>query len=366
MQWAGALGRLTGRAGLERLTLAPVAKVVNQRNLTVREKRWCPECLRQAESVGVPYAQLIWEIGCVTACPLHEIQITGRCSCHLARDKQSRAKRSPGCCHRCGRGLAETLPKLKARAEEVRIARIASELLAATRFDQGGWDPSDSRSGEFLRSVAAIHFGGHAARLAKSLGVSKGNLHGWMEADHCPSLTWLVALAERLGCSVVDILDARADGTHPPDGCIVRQRKNTPLSVAPVHREKLAEQLASALSDSIALSLNAVAVRLQVNSDFLRSYFPKQSTAIVARFRAEQTAQRLAKKSALITAIRVSAERLAAQGVWPTSRRIHEVIPFSARYTALRPEMNRILADVRQRMGAGPNSTSRGRQKGRS
>jgi transcriptional regulator with XRE-family HTH domain len=350
LEWAQILGRLTGRSRLEALTLAPLAQVVNQRNLTSRTRRWCPQCLREAATSYALYAQLLWDIDCVTACPVHEIEITPECSCNLIRDPQRRVKWSPGHCSCCGQLLCETLPTREARPQQVRLARIVRALLADPRFDQSGWSPSDNRSGAFLTAAAVRHFQGKSAPLAKALGLSKSVLHGWMKSNHRPALALLVGVADRVGCSVADILDGRADDAHPPEGRIVRTRRNTALRITHAQREALTQRLALVLSDPAPVPLLYVARHLEVNSDYLRDHYPEQSAAIVSRFKAYQSKCAATKRAVFSAALRARAEQLVAQGVWPTSKRLLAGLEPADRYANLHVEVNEVLAKARRRM----------------
>lgn len=361
LEWVVVFGRLTGRTDLQALTLAPLDQIVNQTHLMGRHRRWCPECLRMAESSGIVYTQLLWEIACVTACPLHEIEITGACSCNLTFDPRRRPKRSPGWCPRCGRLLSQVLPRRKACPDEVRIAQLTYELLAQPRFDQGGWVKSADRSRVFLESIIVRHFSGKAAWLAKSLGVSKGCLHGWMKGNHRPSLAWLIALAGRWGCSVANILDGDAHATQAPSDPFLRRRRNSVLKVPQAQHGKIAEHLAKVLADPDAPSLKVVALQLGINYDFLRNYFPEQAAAIVARHRAQQNAQKVTRQAALLAEIRTRAEQLAAEGIWPTRYRAMKGIALRVRYVELLPEVNAVLEDVRQKMAGASGPARRDR-----
>lgn len=350
VEWARILGGLTGRSGLEALTLAPLAQVVNQRNLTSRTRRWCPQCLRDAATSHALYAQLLWDIDCVRACPVHEVEITPECSCNLTRDPQRRVKWSPGHCRCCGQLLCETLPTREARPQQVQLARIVLALLADPRFDQGGWSASDDRSGAFLTAVAMRHFQGKSAQLAKALGLSKSTLHAWMKSNHRPALALLVGIADRAGCSVADILDGCADDAHLPEGQIVRPQRNAALRIARAQREAMTQRLALVLADPVPVPLFHVARQLEVNSDYLRHHYPEQSAAIVSRFKAYQTERSAAKKAAFSAALHARAEQLVAQGVWPTSKRLLSGLVRADRYANLRVEVNQVLASARRRI----------------
>jgi transcriptional regulator with XRE-family HTH domain len=350
LEWAQILGRLTGRLGLEALTLAPLAAVINDRNLTSRRRRWCPQCLREAATSHALYTQLLWDIDCVTACPFHDITLSAECSCKLTRDPRRRVKWSPGHCSCCGQLLCETLPTREAHLRQVRLARVVQALLADPRFDQGGWNASNDHSGTFLKSAAIRHFQGKSAQLARALGLSKSALHGWMKGNHRPALALLVGVADRTGCSVADILDGRADDTHLPGGRIVRPRRKTSLRVMRAQRETMTQQLASILCDPVPVALLHVARQLEVNCDYLRDRYPEQSAAIVSRFKAYQTGRIAAKKAAFSAALRTRAEQLVAQDVWPTSQRLLSGLEPPDRYAKLHAEVKYVLAETRRRM----------------
>lgn len=74
----GALQRLTGRADLERGTLAAWAPVLHGGNYAARNRRWCPLCLADLHD-GCAVYRLAWSFRPVEVCALHEVRLSGLC-----------------------------------------------------------------------------------------------------------------------------------------------------------------------------------------------------------------------------------------------------------------------------------------------
>lgn len=358
LRWTSLLEQLTGYSGLDSLTFYPISQLVNTSNLVARHRRWCPECLAEPTSHDVPFTHLLWHIACVAACPYHELVLQRSCKCANAPTNAAPATRVPGDCPQCGQPLAETLPRRKASAHDVRIARIARDFLSDVKWDKGGWGGTDNHCGAFLQASADLHFGGKPARLAKALGVAKSSLHGWMKGKHRPSLPWLIALADRFDCTVVDILTGRADTSREPGSSRVKVRQTRRLQVSAGHHARIQTELTRVLSDKAVVTLTTIAKRFEVNTDYLRRKFPNESAQIVAHHLADRTAKKLAREEQHLAAIRARAEQLAETGVRPTARLVMDGMPRPGRYSQFMPRLNKILSDVRMRMDPSAAATT--------
>jgi hypothetical protein len=350
LKWVSIVERLTTQTGLHRLTLAPIARVVNQRALVGRLRRWCPECLRESRNAGTPYGHLLWDLACVAACPIHELRLSCSCNCQLSSQPR-RVREQPGVCTRCSRRIEETSRTLKASSEELRIARLAYDFLGDPRFDSGGWHQSDDCSGEFLSAAARIHFEGKPAWLAKAFGVSKGGLHGWMSGKHRPSFGWYLGVADLFNCSVTDVLNGFADDTTVTDRPSVKLfGHKSPRTLSAEHRSNVAAQLPSCLNDSHAKSLTALATELGVSTDFLRDYFPRETRLIVANYKARLSNEKNRRRSEILAACRRKAEELARNGIKPTSRRVLQGTKLQNRFASWRSALNEIIFEARAGM----------------
>jgi len=70
------LERLTGRKGLERLTLVPVCRTAGLEVRLRKDLAWCRVCLAEDSD---PFARLIWTIAGVTHCPKHGTPLDTLC-----------------------------------------------------------------------------------------------------------------------------------------------------------------------------------------------------------------------------------------------------------------------------------------------
>ncbi|MGF6837905.1 hypothetical protein QF001_001772 [Paraburkholderia youngii] len=217
-RWASALNALTAREDLQLRTLLPVRTVLPRYKLVARVERFCPACFADDERSNRPkYNRLLWMIDCVIACPIHGLilepipQEKGRCN---------KAFWLPGISRVNGESLAnygagEALP------HEVRIAWLIAELL-----DESFQCPEDFNHAPaittFLDHASVTLFNGRAANFAAHLGVSKGELHGWMTGKVRPSLHRVVLIAYCCDCNVTDVLLGRKAKLHlrerPPVG----------------------------------------------------------------------------------------------------------------------------------------------------
>jgi len=349
LRWVTLLEELTTYKGLEALTFAPIARIVNTWRLVARTRRWCPECMSEAMAAGVPYAQLLWHVACVSACPIHQVALEQSCRCG-GSPSRLRAAITPGHCPRCGAALADTLRRRKATSQEVQIARIVAVLLSEPRWDQGGWCPSDNHTTTFLRAAVDSHFGGKWTRLAKALGVAKSSLHVWMNGHSKPSLPWLVDLARHFECSVVSIVGGCHPTSRSAEGTRVHKRHRRRPKVSAKDRALIAEQLVKILASDTAEPLKKVAHRLDVDPKYLRENFPAEAALIVRRYYDQREAEKHDKRQQWLITVRKRAEELADAGVLPTSRRVLGDDTPPASYRKMRAEINQILAEARRRM----------------
>ncbi len=339
-RWIEFLQENTRCTDLNALTLMPLAAAVNTSGLMARERRWCPLC-----PVQNPYAHLLWDIAVVSACPIHEVELVAGCAC-TARSKWRRVARRPVSCVRCGRPLEEVLHARKTSNQSVRISRLVHTLLAHPAWETGGWS-SARNTRVFLERAASVYFQGEAAHLAQAIGVAKSSLHDWMSGRRRPSLSWLVATADRFGCDIADVLNGATTAMRAPATEAVRVHRRKYRSIDDKRRARLAEELRRATVETTGLSLAALARRLKVEPASLRKLFPRESAAIVARWQQDRRNKRSARREQAMVSLRAKAEELAAQGILPTARRVRDQMPLPARYAQFHAEFNEVLRDVR-------------------
>lgn len=214
--WCRILGELTGAAGLRRLTLLPLHGLIGMHGSASLVRRWCPHCISESEAEGRPYGQLLWEIGCVKACPKHEVQLVSGHGCGPDEAiRPLRIKHMPHLCWSCGVQLSLVVDDCISAATslEVRFARTVGELLSGPLFESGPRE-SGRTIADFLTDAIQTVEGGYANRAVKRIGATKSDVSGWRSGRHLPSLPQADCIASAYGVQLSEALVGRG-GARP-------------------------------------------------------------------------------------------------------------------------------------------------------
>lgn len=349
--WVQCLEALTGYSGLAGCTLLSMQDCISRVGLMARKKRWCPECFNIGNGTEGAYGRLIWEIQCVTACPIHETRLVSVCGCS-PNERQSpfRRKFLPHICKFCGHTLARGHSCTERATErEIVVARLVARFLSSEAFDS---TTTKDYLSKFISGAKDQCAEGKAAWLANILGVNKSAVHGWMNGKHVAEFSRIVSIAYNLGCEISDIF--KADST-----------KLLPLPIPPRARQKetgrvfdrseLDRKLEDFLKQSESLSVKKVASLLGVSPRALYIYSNALAKKISARHGAvlyeQATASMMVKKNIIRAEIRA----MLREGIFPTRRRIAERAGTRA-LTLFRPEdkllFKQVLSEERARQGA--------------
>lgn len=210
-QWCRILGDLTGVMGLRRLTLLPLHGLIGMHGSASAERRWCPHCIAESEARGQPYGQLLWEIGCVKACPKHEIHLVSGHGCGPEDAVPPlRIKPLPHLCWSCGVRLSLSADDCVSAAldSEVRFARAIGEVLAGPIFRDGPHEVGRTIA-DFLSDAIQSIEGGYGNRAVRRTGASKSDISGWKSGRHLPSLPQAYMLANAYNAQLSDALVGR-------------------------------------------------------------------------------------------------------------------------------------------------------------
>lgn len=327
LQWCRILGELTGVVGLRRMTLLPVHGLVGLWGCASEARRWCPRCLEASEADGQPYGQLLWEIGCVKACPTHGIPLVSDHGCGAEEViPPLRIKPLPHLCRACGRSLslspAADLPL--ADEADVSFARTIGELLASPLFSEGLRE-ADRTIADFLADVIQSYEGGNGLRAARRIGASKGELSDWLHRRHLPSLPHAARIAGTYGVPLSDVLVGKEGNRSNPHLC---RKTPRPTSFRPYQRrfrvDNIVEQLQQFLTLPTPPSESEAAGMVGTSSKELRRLYPELSRAIAER-RAEWKEQETNRRRE--DRLRVVGElvnQMVSEGAIPTFARLEE------------------------------------------
>lgn len=353
-KWVKILEELTSVKRLDLLTLLPLQSKVGMPGISSPTRRWCPICLHEGAEEGIPYGQLLWEIGIVTACPKHHIKLVNSCDCDPAKAHSSlKSKHLPQLCGLCGNSLAlrPGIPVEAASEAELHRATLVAELLGSNLFEPNGCTSHGAGIVPFLQVAVLIVGDECAARTARILGVSKGTLSGWLNYHHLPSLAHAVSIAEVFKVPIAKILVGEGSGDfsslRPKELQRISHRRRLRRNCS---KDELERKLQEILNAEIPVS-GREAARITGNSN--RGHylsFPELSRAIAKRSLDQQHKDAQKRREEGLLLIRDTAMQLANEGFIPTRKRLEERIKGVSTFflSNERDECRRICVEVRE------------------
>ncbi len=110
------LNELTMRTDLDKLTMLPWENVIASEGLYYRTMRWCPHCVREDRRKGT-HEHLLWNIGCVKACPYHRAELREVCPACGSKPARDTTRNVQARCHVCPGDLCQPLDSLPTEKE---------------------------------------------------------------------------------------------------------------------------------------------------------------------------------------------------------------------------------------------------------
>lgn len=318
-EWVGALERLTLRTDLRLRTLLPLRDCVPTFALLSHRERYCPRCFEDdLQHRRQIYNRLLWSIGCVEACPRHGLLL------QVAQPGKKRRNDSfwlPG----TGCDLKE-IPHHPAAEQQIKSANLVAQLLDAIHHDSArfrGYCSADA----FLRHAVDTLFNGIAENLAKHLGVSKSELHGWMTSKNCPSLSRLTLIAFCCGCGISDVLL----GNRIRLKNIARTSPTTRLAEktrtgAARPKEELREDLEKLVNANMHVSLRAAARLLDVSEGYLRQIAPGATKSLVASWKAANHVKSVHRSEQRFQYLRQAFQQLTRNNEYPALHKLRALV----------------------------------------
>jgi hypothetical protein len=206
------LEQLTLHAGLRNLTLLKWSEVLSIRNLGRQVRAWCPVCYQEwrirREIVHDP---LLWGLKPVTMCMRHHCRLSTRCphqSCQQSLPLLAWRSR-PGRCVFCQRWLGMTsgmsstsesdLKEVEVMWQQWVIDNIGNLLALSPMIE---FPPARKQVHDKLALAVRQVSKGNAASFARSLGVNKTRVKGWLTQKRLLDIEALLHVCYFLGCSL--------------------------------------------------------------------------------------------------------------------------------------------------------------------
>lgn len=323
-QWAAWLAELTGVASLDRHTLAPWRSLLGVPGLAPKSDRWCPCCLAEDKASSVePYLRLAWDVGPVSACLRHKVQLVTTCPhCHRGNVRSRSTVVVPGYCTSCGGflGDAETEP---ASPEALWVARQVGQVLQEPpKVASAGLVP-------LLETVIERMADGRPSIFASRYGFSKSGISHWLNKGGIPALKAWLTIALHGGIGVDKLFAGDVEGWEPP---LVPVQMSIELPESPRAGIKSREldwvdiraQLRAMLDEPQPVSVNEASERVGVDRKNLYLQANAEARAIADRYlrhraaRGEQRQTRLQSQIGEVLDERLAAgyEGMSARDIW--------------------------------------------------
>jgi hypothetical protein len=251
-KWAHALELATGVGRLDLTTLGRLSSIVSTTKLVTSEQRVCLACINADIAAGkLPYERLLWRMGAVRCCPIHESQlVSATCSGDKSRTGGlSRRLKHGGVCGACGSigftCLSGLTPE-RATTPELWRAKQCHALLAGLVKLQ---DQSPEHVKVAVRSLAETR--GGMQEVAARAGAPKSIISRWLGKPKARiSLEQLLDIASAEGVSFLHLVRGEIVPVDTPDECRVPQRKKRKVARVDHSMIKAAMEMAVAKGGS--------------------------------------------------------------------------------------------------------------------
>jgi transcriptional regulator with XRE-family HTH domain len=323
-KWSGALNKLTLRNDLQLRTLLPLRRCVPPKKLISCIERFCPSCYADDERAPRPkYNRLLWAIDCVTACPVHGLQLKP-----APRTKRGspQAFWLPGISRVDGSSLANDFTE-EAHPHSVELAGLVAELLDDAHQHPDAFSHAPALPA-FLHYATETLFEGTAANFARHLGIAKSELHGWMKGKNRPSLHRIVLIAYCCDCTVADVLLGnkvmlRIRERPPESPTRLAPRTSTGASMP---ADVLLAKLEEIIQSGTASCLQEAASILGVTAKFLRKVAPQKAALLVSRGKEQRQRNLRAKEDAEFSVFLGCYREILRQGTYPARRKVVKLV----------------------------------------
>jgi hypothetical protein len=335
-EWVELLELMTGRAGLQALTLLRWANVLPAKDLLRQTRAWCPACYATwREQHHAIYDLLLWAFRVVEWCPLHKQRLHERCpapECQRPIPWLERRTR-PGYCPYCYEWLGIPVPggeHLAAQEDEpwqVWVGQMVGALLSMNQALP--LMPSRNHlTASLVSCIEQVTYGNQNA-FAERLGLERSRVRVWWHGRAIPLFPQLLQLCYQLDLAPLDLVTGKPFQ-------VVRlkvERVMTPKAV--VHRPRPrvdVQQLRQALEGIIAAeedpppTLLEVSRRVGHDRGLLYQYAADLCAPIVERSIASQKRRQQQKLEAVANEIRQVMMHLHAQGIYPAQTKVARLL----------------------------------------
>lgn len=292
------------------------------------------------------YERLLWSLGPVTVCPVHRCRLLESCPSCGDNIPAITYRSNPGYCPFDGYPLRKAIRRTPLDSVDESHADLWTARQCATLVEHFQQSPKTYdllASFRYCAETAGLTDGGAIGRF---LGCSRITAYYWLAGKVRPPIAIVLQFCRLLGLNVLSFLQRRTLSIQMMmkpvilDGrVIVSTRRKEPTDL-----EVRAWRI---LSDTTVSppSLNGLAAQLGTNTKYIRKHFPDLARQVIDNYAAHR-ARTLAELEKSVTAeIGQICEKLIAEGLRPTRRRISRRLtqPGALRWPRVRATVDKII-----------------------
>ena len=347
-----ALQSLTLQDELYCLTMIPWTNVFPTRGLLRSVRAWCPVCYEEWQSNNqIVYEPLVWAIGAVKVCPLHQQDLITECP-HCQRSNRLLDWESqPGYCSRCRKWLGSLHNTVSSMSPiELRmvlwIATTVKDLLAVAPTLQSFCDKR--RVAQALKFYVDRLAEGNVAEFARRLRVPKNTFWLWCNGSNLPTLESLLKICYCLNTPIANFLFKDLKELNQEEMILPLLAENRSRASAKVFDDTFLLNLQQKLQESLdsevipPLSMEQTAKQLGCHRRTICRHFPELCRKISDKYNSYQkTRFAEAIEQACAEVCRVVLE-LESESIYPSEARVSERMnkPGYLRYKKVRAALH--------------------------
>jgi hypothetical protein len=308
-------------ASVERLGLGGLHEIWSPPQSLKATASWCPACLSEMET---PYLPLAWSLKTCTVCPKHRIALVDACiSCGHKQSVRRVNGAEIGFCGDCGGPLATPAAALPGRPVRCELSALTFELIGDCQIHGAPTVRPDLAM--LVITAVDLKHAESAAALSRSAGISKGTLHGALDAASNPTVDVVLRLC--------------AAGRIAPGALFGYRQANDPSSVAAkastcflpeqrrqqVHNwDSIRQALFKAMHEDQIPSAAEFAARHGVGLRELKAQWGGMTQSLTMLRKKRQARQEELAIAHTANLIGDAAQAIAIEGFRPTTRRLAE------------------------------------------
>ncbi len=340
LEWAKILEQLTTRSDLHLLTLHGWIGELSVQGQLRTAPVWCPGCYTEWKHNEFPiYQPLLWTLKLVTRCPRHGRRLEERCPrCHKRQSVIAAKSTCPGECTQCAAWLGTDEEPLseQEQTDEIRWQEWTIhnlEELCMTSVSSG----SPQRKLFFSALTTCLEEPGGYSRLARLAGISRTLFYSWSSSDtksyHCtPSLESILKLC--YACNVTPLQILGQDFASLKRGLENAKPIQSPQLRQPVRcrRDQVDRlkclELINAVLEGKEEPLGACQVAKRLGYDVRQLYalFPEECKLLTERAKKYRKQRKDLQITQKCEEIRQAVKALHAQGIFPSYRKLKQLL----------------------------------------